>query len=304
MKHDGVSKGFRKALSLRPGMSLNVADFTLSETRETRFESTSPLLRFYFHIAAGGFWELSAPYGNASERHVTQCDRFSMVFFYPELEGKMHIPAEQRQFHLSIHVMPSILNEFLGGNLENGPGDLREILEGCDTKGFAHGGPLSQPMVACVQQIMDSPYSGAIQRLYMESKALELIAHKLAQIRSSDIGAQPLALRAGDVERIRFAGEILSRDLESPPKLLDLARTLGTNHSALNKGFREVYGTTVFGYLRSMRLIEAKRLLEDEGKNVTETALTVGYNSLPSFSRAFSEFFGQSPSKFQRKQER
>lgn len=305
MKRDVFSKGFRKSFSVRPGMSLHIADFLTNETRETHFESTSPLLRFYFYIAAAGFWDLRAPCINASERRVAQCDRVSTVFFYPELEGKMHMPAEKRQFHLSIHVLPSVLNGFLGGSLEEGPADLRKILDGCDTKGFAHSGALSQPMIASVQQIIDSPYSGAIQRLYIESKAIELIAHKLAQIQSSDKTAdRPRALRAGDVERIRFATEILSRDLESPPKLLELARTAGTNHSALNKGFREVYGTTVFGYLRKLRLIEAKRLLEEEGKNVTEAALTVGYNSLPSFSRAFLDFFGQPPSRYQKKQER
>jgi AraC-like DNA-binding protein len=304
MKRDVFAKGFRKSLSVRPGMSLHIADFLMNETRETRFESTSPLLRFYFYIAAAGFWDLRAPCRSASEWRVAQCDRVSMVFFYPELEGKMHMPAEKRQFHLSIHVLPSVLNGFLGGSFEEGPTDLRDILEGCDTKGFAHGRALSQPMIACVQQIIDSPYSGAMQRLYIESKAIELIAHKLAQIQSPDASPDtPRPLRAGDVDRLRFAKEILSRDLESPPTLLELARTLGTNHSALNRGFRDVYGTTVFGYLRKLRLMEAKRLLEEEGKNVTEAALTVGYNSLPSFSRAFLSFFGQTPSKFQKRQE-
>ncbi len=214
----------------------------------------------------------------------------------------MKMPAEQRQFHLSIHVLPSVLNGLLGGSFEEGPTDLRDILEGCDTKGFAHTGPLSQPMIESVRQMMDTPYSGALQRLYMESKAIELIAYKLAQIRSSNaIANTRIALRAGDVERIRSAKEILSKDLESPPKLLDLAHTIGTSHSDLNKGFRQFYGTTVFGYLRKMRLIEARRLLEEEGKNVTETALTVGYNSVPSFSMAFSDLFGKPPSKFQKK---
>lgn len=48
----------------------------------------------------------------------------------------------------------------------------------------------------------------------------------------------------------------------------------------------ELYGTTVFGYLRQRRLIEAKRLIEEEQMSVTEAALSVGYNSVSSFTVA------------------
>jgi AraC-like DNA-binding protein len=70
---------------------------------------------------------------------------------------------------------------------------------------------------------------------------------------------------------------------------------VGINHGKLNMGFRKMYGTTVFGYLRRMRLLEAKRLIDQGEMNVTEVALNVGYNSLPSFSKAFTEFYGIPP---------
>jgi AraC family transcriptional regulator, transcriptional activator of the genes for pyochelin and ferripyochelin receptors len=296
MKEAPNSSGLRQTFSLRPGLNVNAADFKPSETTENRFQSTSPVLRFYFHIAGSGYWELQSPHGRTAENRITHCDRFSTALFYPELEGKMHLPAECRQFHLSIHISPTLLNSYLGDDCENFPEELRAISEGCERRDFAHSGPLSQIMDAAVHQLLHSPYTGAMKRLYMESKAIELIAHKLAQIVSPNSSAQtPLKLRSDDIDRIRYAEEILCRDLERPPKLFDLARTVGTNHCDLNKGFREVFGVTVFGHLRQMRLINAKRLLEEEGMNVTEAALTVGYNSMSSFSRAFSEFFGQSP---------
>lgn len=296
MKEAPNSSGLRQTFSLRPGLNVNVADFKPSATTENQFQSASPVLRFYFHIAGSGYWELRSPQGKMAKNRIAHCDRFSTVFFYPELEGKMYLPAERRQFHLSIHIWPTLLNSYLGGDCESFPEELRAISEGCDNKAFSHSGPLSQIMDAAVRQLLHSPYTGAMKRLYMESKAIELIAHKLAQIMSPDGAAQPpLKLRSDDIDRIHYAEEILCRDLECPPKLSDLARTVGTNHCALNKGFREIFGATVFGHLRQMRLINAKRLLEEEGMNVTEAALTVGYNSMPSFSKAFSEFFGQNP---------
>ena len=62
-----------------------------------------------------------------------------------------------------------------------------------------------------------------------------------------------------------------------------------------------MYGATVFGYLRKMRLEEARRLLEKGDMNVTEAALAVGYNSISSFSRAFSAHFGSKPLSFVKK---
>ena len=296
MKEAPNSSGLRQSFSLRSGLDVIVADFKPTETTEKRFQSTSPVLRFYFHIAGNGYWELRSPNGKAVKNRIAHCDRFSTVFFYRELEGKMHLPAGHRQFHLSIYIAPALLNSYLGDRLESFPEVLRAISEGSDNRGFVHNGPLAQVMNAAVTQFLDCSYTGAMKRLYMESKAIELIAHKLAQIVSPNTPTKtPLKLRSVDIDRIRHADEILRRDLECPPTLLDLAHTVGTNHCTLNKGFRQVFGDSVFGRLRQIRLMEAKRLLEDEGMNVTEAALTVGYNSIPSFSRAFSEFFGQNP---------
>ncbi len=298
MKNGKPSKSFRQAVCLKPGVHLHIADFEPSETAERRFESTSPLLRFYFHIAASGYWELRSPYRAASEATIGHCDLFSTVLFYPEMEGKMFLPAEHRQFHVSISVTPANLKAYLGDSVEQFPEDFRDISEGCDDKGFFHGGPLSRFMNVAIQQMLECPYTGAMQQLYMESKAIELITHKLAQIALPDAETSgPLKLHPDDVERVHYAKELLTRDLECPPKLSDLAHAVGTNHCALNRGFREVFGATVFGHLRKMRLMEAKRLLEEEDMNVTEAALTVGYNSIPSFSRAFSGFFGENPTR-------
>lgn len=299
MKQSENSKGFREDFSLPSGMHVHVVDFQPPMTAERRFVSTSHLLRFHFYVAAGGHWHLRSPHIDASESNVSLCDRLSSVFFYPELEGELCLPADRRQFHLSIQISPSQLSTYLGPALEGLPKDLRAISEGCDNKGFGRKGPLSKAMSSAIRQILHCPYDGATKLLFLESKAIELVAHQLAQLQSEGTGLRaPVVLRSEDIERVRCAKDILARNLESPPELSDLASAVGTNHCSLNRGFREIYGETVFGYLRVMRLMEAKRLMEEEGKNVTETALRVGYNSIPSFSRAFSEFFGQNPSMY------
>ena len=285
-----------QTFSLMPGIHLHIADFKPLDTIEQKFETTNPVLRFYFYTSVCGYWELHSPYRPGSQNRITYTDQLSSVFFYPELEGKIYLPAKCRQSHLSIYITQDLLNNYLGDYLAHLPKILREISEGCMDKGFYHSGPLPQIMDMAVDHLMTCPYTGPARRLFIESKAIELIAHKIAQICPTDTTTPPLDdLHSHDMERIRHAREILCSDLETPPKLHDLARCVGINHGKLNIGFRKMYGTTVFGYLRRMRLLEAKRLIDQGDMNVTEVALSVGYNSLPSFSKAFTEFYGIPP---------
>lgn len=296
MKKRARREGTLQSFRFNSGMHLHIADFKPSETIEERFGSGDPAFRFYFHILASGHWDLKSPYRSISQGRMIFSDGCSSVIFYPEMEGKMFLPVDRRQFHLSIYIRPSMLNTYLGGSLDQLPNALIDISHGCIDTGFSHESSLSAMMNLCIHHLLDCPYTGSMKDLFMENKAIELIVHKLAQtIASDDKRDLPLKVELHETDRIHRARDILCRDLETPPRLSDLAHAVGTNHSRLNRGFRELYGTTVFGYLRQKRLIEARRLIEIEDASVTEAAFSVGYNSISSFSKAFSEYFGMRP---------
>lgn len=297
MKRKARRVGALQSFRFNSGMHLHIADFQPSETIVEPFGSGDPALRFYFNIFASGHWELKSPYRSTSQSKLIRSDGFSSLIFYPEMEGKMLLPADRRQFHLSIYIRPSMLNTYLGGCLDHLPKAFIDISQGGTDTGFSHESSLSQMMNLCIQHLLDCPYTGRMKDLYMENKAIELIVHKLAQTITTDDKRDlpPNKIKLHETDRIHRAKDILCRDLESPPRLSDLAHAVGTNHSRLNRGFRELYGTTVFGYLRRKRLIEARRMIEIEDASVTEAALSVGYNSISSFSKAFSEYFGIRP---------
>jgi AraC family transcriptional regulator, transcriptional activator of the genes for pyochelin and ferripyochelin receptors len=296
LKKSARREGSLQSFRFDSGMHLHIADFSPSETIVERFGSGDLTLRFYFHILASGHWELQSPYRSTSQDKLIRSNSFSSVIFYPEMEGKMCLPVDRRQFHLSIYISPSMLNTYFGGRLDQFPKALIDISQGCVEIGFSHESPFSKMMNQAIQHLLDCPYTGPMKELYMENKAIELIVHKLAQtITTNDKRETPLKIELHETDRIHHARDLLCQDLENPPRLSDLAHAVGTNHCRLNYGFRELYGTTVFGYLRQRRLTEAKRLVEEDGMNVTEAALSVGYNSISSFSKAFSEYFGMQP---------
>jgi AraC-like DNA-binding protein len=288
--------GLVETLHVRSGLDVCIADFSSPRTIETIFEKTSLTLRFYFYISGGGHWQFRSPYENTSQNELVISDRLSTILYYSELEGKKCWQPKCRQFHIGIHIAPSLLSAYLSGRLDEFPNKLRAIFDGCTDKGFSHVGSFSHTMNVTIQNLLDCPYDGLMKELYIENKAIELIVHKLAQIvspRSLKTGSSKFDSR--EFDRLELARDILCRDLEKPPKLFDLVAAVGLDHCRLNQGFRKLYGTTVFGYLKHTRLTEAKRLLEQDGMNVTEAALSVGYSSISSFSNAFLEYYGMRP---------
>lgn len=292
----------KQQIHLRPGLDLHIADFKPRKTKQMDFESVSPCLRFTFLRQGKGHMDWRVSSGSAVTKKVLPIERASSVSFYPQLAGTVCFPAGQRQSHLTIQVSQALLRHLLGGRFQRIPHDLVAIFEGCDTIDYHHYGPLSPVMEAAIGKLLHCPYAGTLGLIYQESKVIELIAHKLAQIESSAHPSRASQkLRSEDVARVRCAKEILVRNLESPPRLFDLARRVGISHSRLNRSFRKIYGTSVFGYLRHLRLEEARQLLEKGAMNVTEAAMAVGYNSIASFTRAFSTHFGANPMKFKPK---
>jgi AraC-like DNA-binding protein len=298
--HSGSSS--KQTIHLRPGLDLHIAEFKPHETMKMDFKTHDSCLRFTFFLEGNGYIEQRLSKGTSVTRKIRSIERCSSVSFYPELEGTICFPAGRRQSHLMIQISPALLDTLMGGRFRRIPFDLEAISVGCTTIDFFHSGPLSPVMDVTIQQLLNCPYTGPLGQIFQENRAIELIAHKLAQIESSAVDLLASnKLRLDDVERVHHAKDILIRDLENPPRLFDLAIAVGTTHTQLNKGFRKIYGTSVFSYLRKLRLEKARHLLEKGGMNVTQAALAVGYNSLSSFSRAFSDHFGLKPVSYLKK---
>ena len=151
-------------------------------------------------------------------------------------------------------------------------------------------------MNALLQQILQCPYKGLTKRMYLESKAIELLAlliEEEAEIHQGEAQAALLDLDYRD--RIHYAQEILLKNLTNPPSLMELARQVGMCDYNLKRGFKEVFDTTVFGYLRDRRLERAQQLLLDGQMKVATVAHAVGYNSPTSFNAAFKQKYCVSP---------
>ncbi|MBP0033538.1 MAG: helix-turn-helix transcriptional regulator [Roseofilum sp. Belize BBD 4] len=207
--------------------------------------------------------------------------------------------ADRPYLAVTILLAPEFFRAFLEGKSDIPQPLLQAIEPSAET--FFHTSPTSPTMQIALHQLLHCPYEGLTGQIYIESKALELVALKLAQIdESTKLRPKNSPLQPRDLDCIHHAKEILIDNIESPPSLLELARKAGINDYKLKIGFREVFGTTVFGYLRNQRMEWARKLLLEQQMNVSEVAQAVGYASLSRFSTAFKDYFGTTPKTYQK----
>jgi AraC-like DNA-binding protein len=64
--------------------------------------------------------------------------------------------------------------------------------------------------------------------------------------------------------------------------------------------FRATFGETPHRYLQRRRVERAMALLRNTDRSVTDICFAVGFASLGTFSRTFSDIVGRSPSAFRR----
>lgn len=86
--------------------------------------------------------------------------------------------------------------------------------------------------------------------------------------------------------------------------LTRLARVAAMSRFHFSRVFRNITGITPARFLAALRIEAAKHLLLHTSTPVTSVCLEVGYNSLGTFSRLFTEFVGANPTAFRRLRER
>lgn len=152
---------------------------------------------------------------------------------------------------------------------------------------------LSPACRATLHQLVYPPALGKIGQLFLDAKAMELMALVLGEIGCYKSSEKDL-FRA-DVDRIYEARHLLYANMGEPLTLRDLAGRVGINEFKLKKGFRRVFGTTVFGCLHAHRMEMARELLVEGRANVSEAAGHVGYTNVSHFITAYRKRFGINP---------
>lgn len=87
----------------------------------------------------------------------------------------------------------------------------------------------------------------------------------------------------------------LKSELNKEIDVTTLAKSADMSRSSFFKYFNDVTSLSPVQYQKRLRLLEAKRLMLEEGETAENSAFKVGYKSTSQFSREYSRMFGNSP---------
>ncbi|MEM9142624.1 MAG: AraC family transcriptional regulator [Bacteroidota bacterium] len=148
-----------------------------------------------------------------------------------------------------------------------------------------------------VKQIITCDSSGMVKRLYLESRILYLLSLQIEQFLSASFSRNSYEISQEIVEKIYNARIFLEKNLFAKHITLPLlAREVGTNEYTLKKGFKEVYGTSVFGFWKTLKMTSAKEHLQNSNEPIADIAEKLGYKNQRHFSTAFKKIYGVTPS--------
>ncbi|MED0670123.1 AraC family transcriptional regulator [Aneurinibacillus aneurinilyticus] len=273
--------GYLQRICLRNGMEINWFDGKLYEPVTFDIGVLYPYLEIAYTLEGRGCWEAAG-----QTRSYDLSTGVSTLLYIRDEKLHAELSPCERMLHMEIRIDIRYLSELL----PEIPNLSYESFFCRQTAGSPH-------ISLIVEQMKRCPYTGTLQKLYLEGKVFELLAYHLDGAAKEEERTQAASkLKAGDIRCLHQAKEILSRTWRQPPGLLELARLVGLNDYKLKLGFKELFGTTVFGYVRGLRMNEARKILEQGKANVSEVAIMVGYHNLSHFATLFRKTYGYNPS--------
>lgn len=157
--------------------------------------------------------------------------------------------------------------------------------------------PLCNKKRNVLDGLLNHSYSGALENIFVNAKIHELLLYSMECLiddKEEGFTCKFLSDESGR-ERIAQARDILLQHIGDPITIKELSRKVAMNECYLKKGFKEVFGTTIFDFYQQQRMEHAKYLLYEKGLSVTDVSALLGYSSISHFSAAFKKHTGLKP---------
>jgi AraC-like DNA-binding protein len=190
--------------------------------------------------------------------------------------------------HLSQFVKPSKLQQTI----------TEDILQ------FRHKSSFSKILSLCsrtrivLEAVLNHSYTGSIENIYINAQTQMLLLYSLeCMLGDKEVESFQCKFLANEADRdkINKAREVLIQHIGEPITIKELSRKVAINECYLKKGFKEMFGTTIFDFYQSQRMEHARYLLYEKGLSVTEVSMMLGYSSISHFSTAFKKHTGLKP---------
>ncbi len=133
---------------------------------------------------------------------------------------------------------------------------------------------------------------------YFKIKVMELLVF-LGALELADYRDERPYFYSSQIEKIKSVHQLLTEELSLNYTTEELAKRFDISVGALKTGFKGVYGSPIYTYIRTYKMnIAASMLVTDRKKKIIDVAASVGYDNPSKFAAAFKELFGMSPAEY------
>jgi len=204
--------------------------------------------------------------------------------------------------HLSQFVRPRKPGAAEGGSPDRA--DMSENTVSEDLLNFSHPSSFSKTLSLCgrtrlvLEALLNHTYTDSLENIFVNAQSQILLLYSLeCMIGEKEVNGFQCKFLANEADREKIirAREILLSQIGEPLTIKALSRKVAINECYLKKGFKEMFGTTIFDFYQGQRMEHARYLLYEKGLSVTEVSVLLGYSSISHFSTAFKKHTGLKP---------
>jgi AraC family transcriptional regulator, transcriptional activator of the genes for pyochelin and ferripyochelin receptors len=276
---------------------IDINDFTILVEESTGNEPSIDACKYEEPVIGAAFYgsgdvDLTINYGD-NKKDYKHTKGLALSFYADEkVEFVHHVHATKPL--QSVVIVTAVRNL---AKLPNAEGDLfSELLHQLVNPADHYvEGPrflMTPEMQSVVDKVFNIHYEGKTKMMFFRSQMTTLLSHFFGHLATN----KEAGMKDSERDKLYEAKEILSNNLDAPPSLSELSKKIGLNSFKLKKNFKELFGVPVFKYLQNQRMEKAYELLQGGNVTIQEAAWNVGYDSLSSFSNAFSKKYGFRPS--------
>ena len=298
-----IGHGYIRGRRLRDGLDLHIQEYVLKNDlllngQNISLEEACACLTF----CLSGQFRSTFP---SVKGDITMGANDASFYTVPYSAGTLELKAGERIHLVEVTLKPTLLLHLIGDELAQLPQNLQKAIQSGASQPSIHFCDTSAEIAQVLHKIIHCPYHGKIRTIYLEGKVLELVALYFSQFcPSSPALPSTICKKPHDLDQLdqlHKGREILKQNLVTPPSLEELSRQLGLSERKLQEGFRELFGTTVFGVLHNDRMERARYLLDTQEMNIGAIANMVGISHRGYFAKAFKRKFGSTPKEYSKR---
>ena len=276
-----IGKSYKENIYIQDGFSLLKIDYKLKQ--DVQIEAEQNNTKFVITISLKG----NSIYTNSSDKKIIPFkEGYTTISLFENTQGYREFKDKR------IEQIRLILDEeFLEKNLKKSL--LKKyFINSNKYLNLINFSPTLIQSQILIDEIINCQLQEELKKIYVQSKALELLHIELSKLETKE---NKITLDNYDKEAIYKAKEILIKNIQNPPSIVELAKLVHINEFKLKKGFKNVFHTTPYKLLLKYKMNKAKIMLHSGEYNINEVAKLSGYKFANNFTNAFFKEFSVLP---------